>query len=158
MAVVEPDAVAGEADDALDEMHFGIDGVVEDDDLAALDAGGGEHAAGIDGAEALLIDEQEITDEQGGLHRLRWDAEWLCGEGDDEDGYDDDVDEGLDRGKESGVMRGGFAPWDWRRGGWRLLLNALWRGVSTSRGYRTWVLQACGDGDAEEFTWSPPSL
>ena len=31
--------VAGQADDALDQMHGGVDGIVEDDDLAALDGG-----------------------------------------------------------------------------------------------------------------------
>ena len=36
-AFVEAEMVAGEADDALDEMGGGVDGVVEDDDVAAVD-------------------------------------------------------------------------------------------------------------------------
>ena len=38
-AAVEAEMVAGEADDALDEMEGGVDGVVEDDDVAAMDGG-----------------------------------------------------------------------------------------------------------------------
>ena len=45
-AAVETEVVAGQADDALDEMEGGVDGVVEDDDVAAMDGGRGKKAGG----------------------------------------------------------------------------------------------------------------
>ena len=45
-AVAQAEVVAGEADDALDQVHGGVDGVVEDDDVAAVEGGGGRRGAG----------------------------------------------------------------------------------------------------------------
>ena len=39
VTTVQAEMVAGKADDALDEMQRGVDGVVEDDDVAAVDGG-----------------------------------------------------------------------------------------------------------------------
>ena len=101
VVVVDAEVVAGQADDALDEMHGGIDGKVEDDDLAAVDGGGGQDAGGFIEADAVFGDQQEVADEEGWLHRSRRDAEGLNDEGDDEDGDDDDVEEGLDGGEQA---------------------------------------------------------
>ena len=90
VAVAEAEVVAGEADDALDEVHGGVDGVVEDDDVAAMDGGGGEEGGRvwIFEAEVLFVDEEEVADEEGGFHGCGGDAEGLDGEGDDEESDD----------------------------------------------------------------------
>ncbi len=51
----------------------------------------------------LLVDEEEVADEEGGLHRLGGDAEGLRAEGDDEDRDDDEVEERLHRGEKAGL-------------------------------------------------------
>ena len=109
LAVVETEVVAGKADDALDQVQGGVDGVVEDDDVAAMDGGGGEEAGGAVcelEAAVLFVDEEEVADEEGGLHRLGGDAEGLGGEGDDEDRDDDEVEERLERGEDAGLCGG----------------------------------------------------
>jgi hypothetical protein len=113
--------VAGEPDDALNEMEAGVDGVVEDDDVAAVDRGRGEEAEGTvrcAGRCELFVDEEEVADEEGGLHGFRGDAEGLRAERDDEDRDDDEVKERLHRGKNTGpVMRVGMRTvwfvWRW---------------------------------------------
>ena len=45
-ARVKAKAVAGQADDALDEMERGVDGIVEDDDIAPVNGGGRQKASG----------------------------------------------------------------------------------------------------------------
>jgi hypothetical protein len=95
--------VAWEADDALDEVHVGIDGEVEDDDLSAMDGGWGKNSGALVEAESLLGDEEEVADEEGGLHGAGGDAEGLDDEGEDEAGDDDDVEERLD-GREKPVV------------------------------------------------------
>jgi hypothetical protein len=120
-AAVEAEVVAGQADDALDEMEGGIDGVVEDDDVAAMDGGRREEAGGsiCVGGAGLLVDEEEVADEEGRLHRPGGDAEGLCAEGDDEDRDDDEMEEGLERGKGAGfvVESGGWVRTDALRRG-----------------------------------------
>ena len=56
-AGVEAEVVAGKADDALDEMEGGVDGIVEDDDVAAMDGGcrEDEGAVGWVGAKASTV-------------------------------------------------------------------------------------------------------
>jgi len=94
VAVVEADAIAGKADDSFDEIERGVDGVVKDDDVAAMDGCGREKAADAVRAWGLLVDEEKIADQKGGFHRLRGDAEGLDAEGDDEDGDDDEIEIG----------------------------------------------------------------
>ena len=94
--------IAGQADDALDEVDGGVGRVMEDDDVAAAELAGGEGKV-VEGG-GLLVDEKEVADEESGDHGGRRDAEGLDGEGDDEDGDDDDGEEGLDGGEEA-VMR-----------------------------------------------------
>ena len=100
--------IAGETDDTLDEMEGGVDGIVEDDDVAAVNGGGGENA-GVRrcSASGLFVDEEEVADEESGLHGFRWDAEGLHAEGDNEDRDDDEVEERLECGEDAGsvVMR-----------------------------------------------------
>ena len=43
-AVAQAEAIARQADDALDEVERRVDGIVEDDDVAAVDGVGGEGA------------------------------------------------------------------------------------------------------------------
>ena len=52
----------------------------------------------------MLVDEEEVADEEGGLHRFGGDAEGLGTEGDDEDRDDDEVEEGLKRGENAGLV------------------------------------------------------
>ncbi len=103
-AVVEAEVVAGKADDAFDEVEGGVDGIVEDDDVAAVDGGGGKEGACAVGGCGLLVDEEEVADEEGGLHGFGWDAEGLHAEGDDEDGYNDEVEQGLEGGGDAGSV------------------------------------------------------
>ena len=103
-AAVEAKVVAGEADDALDEVKRGVDGVVEDDDVAAMDGGGGKERAGAVGGRGLLVDQEEVSDEEGGLHGFGWDAEGLHAEGDDEDRHHDEVEERLQSGEDAGLF------------------------------------------------------
>lgn len=106
-ALAEAEVVAGEADDTLDEVEGGVDGIVEDDDIATVDGCGGEESAGTVGGCGLLVDEEEVADEKRGLHGFGGDAEGLHAEGDDEDGDDDEVQKGLECGEDAGsvVMR-----------------------------------------------------
>ena len=53
---------------------------------------------------ALFVDEEEVADEEGGLHGLRGDAEGLDAEGHDEDGDDDEVKEGLEARQNAGFV------------------------------------------------------
>jgi hypothetical protein len=106
LAGVEAEMIARETDDALDEMQGGVDGVVEDDDVAAMDCGGWKEAGGAVGVGCarLLVDQEEVAHEESGLHRLGRDAEGLGAEGDDEDGDDDEVKERLQRGENAGFV------------------------------------------------------
>jgi len=61
-AVVEAEVVAGEADDAFDKMEGGVDGIVEDDDVAAVDGCCGKESACAIGGCGLLVDEEEVAD------------------------------------------------------------------------------------------------
>ena len=107
LAGAETKAIAGQADDALNQMQRGVDGVVEDDDVAAMDGGRGKEAGGsVCARYSLLVDEEEVSDEECGLHRFGGDAEWLGAEGDDEDRDDDEVEEGLERGEDAGLVVG----------------------------------------------------
>ncbi len=103
-AVVEAEVVAGEADDALDEVEGGVDGVVKDDDVAAMDGRGGKESASAVGGCGLLVDEQEVADEEGGLHGFGGDAEGLHAEGDDEDRNHDEIEERLQSGEDAGLF------------------------------------------------------
>ncbi len=123
--------VAWKADDALDEMEGGVDGVVEDDDVATLDGRGWEdqmaEAGGVFGGARLLVDQEEVADEEGRFHRLGGYAKGLDAEGDDEDGDDNDGEERLHGGEEAvgfvmgvvAVMRGVVIRDVERRGAWR---------------------------------------
>jgi hypothetical protein len=84
-------------------MPRGIDGIVEDDEVAAADFAVGGEDAGRDFAADLLIGEQEVADEEGRLHGERRDAEGLHGEGGDEERDNDDVEQGLE-GLEEAVL------------------------------------------------------
>jgi hypothetical protein len=105
LAGMETEAVAGQADDALNQMQRGVDGVVEDDDVAAMDGGRGkETGRPVFTRHSLFVDEEEVTDEECGLHRFGRDAERLGAEGDDEDRDDDEVEERLERGEDAGLV------------------------------------------------------
>ncbi len=67
-AFAETEVVSGEADDALDEVEGGVDGVVEDDDVAAVYGGSGEEGACAVGGCGLLVDEEEVAYQEGGFH------------------------------------------------------------------------------------------
>jgi hypothetical protein len=115
-AFAEAEMVAGDTDDSLDEVEGGVDGVMEDDDVAAMDGCGGKEGACAIGSGSLLVDEEKVAYEEGGLHGFRGDAEGLDAEGDDEDRDNDEVEEGLERGEDPGLlMMNGVAG----RAGWR---------------------------------------
>jgi hypothetical protein len=132
-AVVEAKVVAGEADDALDEVERGVDGVVEDDHVAAMDRGGGKERAGAVGGCGLFVDQEEVADEEGGLHGFGWDAEGLHAEGDDEDRHHDEVEERLQSSEDAGlfVMRVVMMAVRemWARRDWRLSVRTFGRRV-----------------------------
>jgi hypothetical protein len=135
-ACAEADAVSGEADDSLDQMEGGVDGVVEDDDIATADGGDGKEAACAVEGSGLLVYEEEVANEEGRLHGLGGDAEGLHAEGDDEDGDDDDGEHRLEGGKEAGfvvvvgVVMG--VRWGWgREAGVRLI---AWGGLGCCGG------------------------
>src|SRR5580693_3323535 len=80
MAVLDPNAIARNADYALDQVRRL--GMVEYDDVAALYIAVGhqqpaEASALACGREDLLVDEQKIADEQGMFHAFRGDEEGL---------------------------------------------------------------------------------
>ena len=88
-------------------MESGVDRVMKDDDVAAVDGNCGKERAGTVWGGGLLVDEEEVAYKEGGLHRFGGDAERLNAEGDDEDGDDDEVQKGLKRDEDAGpvVMR-----------------------------------------------------
>lgn len=103
-AIAEAEMVAGESNDALDEVEGGVDGIVKDDDVAAVNGGSGKEGAGAVGCHGLLVDEEEVADEEGGLHGFGGDAEGLYAEGNDEDGNDDEVQKRLEGGEDAGPV------------------------------------------------------
>jgi hypothetical protein len=76
-------------------VQGGIERVVEDDDVAAGDSLSRHEKSGIGGVD-LLVNQEEVADEEGGLHALGWDAEGLEGEGHDEERDDQNVEQRLD--------------------------------------------------------------
>ncbi len=100
-AVAEVDAVAGNADGALDEEEIRLAGLEEDDDVAALDVAiEGERRPFGGWGEGDAVDQDVVTDEESLHHRGRGDLEVLEDEGHDEetDGEDGaDGGEGLKR-------------------------------------------------------------
>ena len=92
--VAEVDAIAGDADGALDEEEIGLAGFEEDDDVAALDVAiEGEWGPFGGRGEGDAVDEDVVADEQGLHHGGRGDLEVLEDEGhhketDGEDGAD----------------------------------------------------------------------
>ena len=102
---VQVDAVSGDGDDTLDQVHRGVDWVVEDYEVAAMDlVGRGEGRKCRLGAD-LLVDEQKVTGE-GGEHGFGGDPERLSDKGDDEQRYRDDVEERLERLQKSMLREG----------------------------------------------------
>ena len=77
LAVIDTQSVAGESDDALDIAFFRIAGIVEDDDIAALD-----------GLEAIdeFVDEEAVAILKARQHAGAFYADGLVEEGDDQDG------------------------------------------------------------------------
>ena len=96
-AVAEMDAVAGDADGALDEEEIRLAGLEEDDDVAALDVAieGERRPLGWRG-EGDAVDEDVVADEEGVDHRGRGDLEVLEDEGHDEE---TDGEDGADGGE-----------------------------------------------------------
>jgi hypothetical protein len=98
-AVAQVEVVAGDADDALDEVEirgFGV-GLEEDDDVAAFDlAVEDEGRPFCWGGEGDAVDENVIADEQGLLHGGGGNLEVLEDEGHDEE---TDGEDGADRGE-----------------------------------------------------------
>ncbi len=103
-AVAEVDAVAGDADGALDEEEvgrFGL-GLEEDDDVAALDVAVVDEGRPVGGrGEGDAVDQDVVADEQRLLHGGGGDLEVLEDEGHDEEA---DGEDGADGGE--GFQRG----------------------------------------------------
>src|SRR5208337_3592188 len=79
--------IAGKSDDALDEMLFRIHRVTENHYVSPVNDGVRKNGLPETArAEAGLIHQQIITDEQGVFHRTGGDAESLDDKGDDEQG------------------------------------------------------------------------
>lgn len=96
-AVAEVDAVAGDADGALDEEEIRLAGLEEDDDVAALDVAIEGEGCPLSGrGEGDAVDEDVVADEEGVDHRGRGDLEVLEDEGHDEE---TDGEDGADGGE-----------------------------------------------------------
>ena len=105
LAGLHLDAIAGQADDALDVVGGIVAGELEDGDVAALGQGG-EDAAGEqvwrEGqrvprvAVAVFGNKEVVADQQGWFHRAGGDVERLEGDGADADGDQAGIDDGLD--------------------------------------------------------------
>ena len=118
LAALQVDTVAGEADDALDDVVGGVEREVEDDDVAALDGLVGQQpATSARGAVDGFVDEEEVADEQGALHGLRRNAEGLHDEGEHEESDDDDAEERAERLPAGRGRRRGDAWWAAGAGG-----------------------------------------
>ncbi len=89
LALNDADAVAGNSDDALDEVS-GL-GVMEDDDVAALDVAIGKDPTGefSGGGVNLLVHQEKVADEKGSLHAFRWNEERLKDKGEKKESDDD---------------------------------------------------------------------
>ena len=114
-AVAEMDAVAGNADGALDEEEVGFAGFEEDDDVAAADVAiEGEGRPFCRRGEGDAVDEDVVADEERLDHRGGGDLEVLEDEGHDEetDGEDGaDGGEGLEWGLGSVLLGGCDLVW-----------------------------------------------
>ena len=108
-AVVDADVVSGNADDALDETLGGIEGIAEDDDVAAVN--------GLDAIDEL-VDEDVFLVGEGGHHAGAFDFHRGVEEHDDEGDEAEGDDQVAEPGGEEGVVATG--------GGLR------------ARGYRRW--------------------
>ncbi len=89
--VGQVDAIAGDADGALDEGLADIHGIAEDDDVAAVDVAIGEQEArgGAGRRVGELIDQQVVADEEGVFHGAGGDDESLDQAGGAEQQQDD---------------------------------------------------------------------
>ena len=96
LPVGQLDVVAGQRDDALDEVGLAVLGELEDGDLAALG-----HPEAVD----QLVHEQVVADEQRGDHRPRGDLEGLDDERADDERQPDGDDDRLDVLAESDLLR-----------------------------------------------------
>ena len=109
VALVQVHAIAGDADDALDQEHIRIAGLEEDDDVAAVDGAVAHEGRPVRGRRQIdAIDQDVIADEQRVLHGAGGDDEVLKDEGQDEEADDDDGAvgcQGLERSFV--VLRGG---------------------------------------------------
>ena len=87
------DGIARQSDDALDVVHFRLDGVVEHDDVAALDLSGrNQDVVDNRGSDAVgeFVYKDEVAFNQAGTHGAGRDLEWLGDKGaQDEDDEDD---------------------------------------------------------------------
>ena len=87
------DGIARQSDDALDVVHFRLDGIVEHDDVAALDLSGrNQDAVDNRGSDAVgeFVYKDEVAFNQAGTHGAGRDLEWLGDKGaQDEDDEDD---------------------------------------------------------------------
>ena len=87
------DGIARQSDDALDVVHFRLDGVVEHDDVAALDLSGrNQDVVDNRGSDAVgeFVHKDEVAFNQARAHGAGWDLEWFGDEGaQDEDDEDD---------------------------------------------------------------------
>ncbi len=87
--VVDTDAIAGQADEALDQILPGVERGVEGVDFAALDAVLGENLEPEGGwGEGGAVHEEEVADQQGVFHAFGWDNHWLGEEGQEKEGDD----------------------------------------------------------------------
>ena len=87
------DGIARQPDDALDVVHFRLDGVVEHDDVAALDLSGrNQDVVDNRGSDAVgeFVHKDEVAFNQARAHGAGRDLEWLGDKGtQDEDDEDD---------------------------------------------------------------------
>ncbi len=98
-------AIAGQADNAFDEIGLVVAGQLEDGDVAARglafeDAPGERRQAEGKGMPGIAVgefgNEQIVAHQQGGDHRARGDVEGLVGEGADTQGDQTGIKHGLD--------------------------------------------------------------
>ena len=87
------DGIARQPDDALDVVHFRLDGVVEHDDVAALDLSGrNQDVVDNRGSDAVgeFVHKDEVAFNQARAHGAGRDLKWLGDKGaQDEDDEDD---------------------------------------------------------------------
>jgi hypothetical protein len=87
------DGIARQSDDALDVVHFRLDGIVEHDDVAALDLSGrNQDVVDNRGSDAVgeFVYKDEVAFNQARAHGAGRDLEWLGDKGaQDEDDEDD---------------------------------------------------------------------